>query len=138
MTADASENTELVSVAFASDRAEAEMIKGLLDTAGIVSTVQQKGINGPQLGFGLLNPGGGAQQVLVRSDQAEAARALLEGTAVNEATDSVGGDDYLEAEEASGGRARNYGLFGAYARIWVWSFGAMALAFGIFLLLRVA
>jgi len=136
MTADASESSELVSVAFASDRAEADMIKGLLDTAGIAGIVQQTGVNGPQLGYGLLNPGGGGQQVLVRADQADAARALLEGTAVNEPTESAGGEDDLEAEEVTGGRARNYGLFGAYARIWFWSFGAMALAFGIFLLLR--
>ena len=53
------------------------MIQGLLDSAGIPSVVQQVGIDGPQLGFGLLNPSGGSQRVMVRSDQAEAARALL-------------------------------------------------------------
>jgi hypothetical protein len=133
MTADAPEETELVSVASVGDRAEADMIQGLLNTAGIPSTAQQTGINGPQIGVGWLNPGGGSQQVLVRSDQAEAARALLEGAVANAQTDG----DYLEAEEATGRGPRNYGLFGAYARIWVWSLGAMALAFGIFLLLRV-
>jgi hypothetical protein len=136
MTADAPGEVELVGVASVADRAEADMIQGLLDTAGIQSTVQQTGIDGPRLGFGWLNPGGGSQRVMVRSDQAEAARALLEGTTVNEAADSLTSDEYLEAEEATGGRLRNYGLFGAYARIWAWSFGSMALAFGIFLLLR--
>jgi hypothetical protein len=73
---------------------------------------------------------------MVRSDQAEAARALLEGTAVNEPADSLTSDEYLEAEGATGRGPRNYGLAGAYARIWAWSFGTMALAFGVFLLLR--
>jgi hypothetical protein len=137
MTADAPEGAELVAVAFAGDRAEADMIQGLLDTAGIQSTTQQTGINGPQLGVGWLNPGGGSQRVLVRSDQAEAARRLIEGTVANEPVDGIGSDDFLEAEEATGRQPRNYGLFGAYARIWIWSFGLMALAFGVFLLLRV-
>ncbi len=136
MTADVPEETELVSVAFASDRAEADMIQGLLDTAGIPSALQQTGINGPQIGVGWLNPGDGSQQVLVRPEQAEAARTLLEGTVVNEPTDSAEGDAYLEPDEATGGGPRNYGLFGAYTRIWIWSFGTMALAFGVFLLLR--
>jgi hypothetical protein len=39
MTADAPREAELVSVAFVDDRAEADMIQGLLDTAGIQSTV---------------------------------------------------------------------------------------------------
>jgi hypothetical protein len=38
--------------------------------------------------------------------------------------------------EDRGRKPRDYGLLGAYARIWFWSVGAMALAFGIFLLLR--
>ncbi len=138
MTADAPDGAELIGVAFANDRAEADMIQGLLDTAGIPSALQQTGINGPQIGVGWLNPGGGSQQVLVRSDQAEAARALLKGTVANEPVDGIGSGDYLEAEEATGRGPRNYGLFGAYARIWVWSLAAMALTFGVFLLLRAA
>jgi hypothetical protein len=128
---------DLVSVAFASDRAEGDMIQGLLDSAGISSLLQQAGINGPQIGIGLLNPGGGPQRVMVRSGQAEAARALLEGATVpGETGDWAEGDS--SAEEERGGREpRSYGLAGAYGRIWAWSFGAMALAFGIFLLLRV-
>jgi hypothetical protein len=33
---------------------------------------------------------------------------------------------------------RNYGVVGAYARIWPWSVAALAVAFGIFMLARVA
>jgi hypothetical protein len=133
---DAPGGEDLVSVAFASDRAEGDMIQGLLDSAGISSLLQQAGINGPQIGIGLLNPGGGPQRVMVRSGQAEAARALLDEEAPGEAGDWAEGDSFTE-EETGGREPRNYGLIGAYGRIWAWSFGAMVLAFGIFLLLRV-
>lgn len=42
----------LVSVAFANDRAEGDMIKGLLESAGIPSVLQQTGVDGPRLGIG--------------------------------------------------------------------------------------
>ncbi len=135
---DARDGADLVSVAFAGDRAEANMIQGLLDSAGIPSALQQTGIDGPQLGMGWLNPGGGSQRVMVRSDQAEAARTLLEGTVVpSEPDDWVESDNHLDPEEAPGRPPRSYGLFGAYARIWAWSLGTMMLAFGVFLLLRI-
>jgi hypothetical protein len=38
---------------------------------------------------------------------------------------------------AGGGRARNYGAVGAYARALLWSLGIIGAAFGIFLVLRV-
>jgi hypothetical protein len=75
---DARGGEDLVSVAFANDRAEGNMIQGLLASAGIPGVLQQVGIAGLQLGMGSLNPGGASQRVMVRSDQAEAARALLE------------------------------------------------------------
>lgn len=127
---------ELIGVAFVGDRAEAEMIKGLLTTAGIPSFVKQVGIDGPQLGFGLANPGGGSQQVMVRSDQAEAARALLAETEVASEPESWAESALADAEEPTGGGPRNYGLLGAYARIWAWSLAAAALAFGAFALSR--
>jgi hypothetical protein len=128
---------DLVSVAFANDRAEGDMIKGLLDSAGIPSVLQQMGVDGPRLGIGLLNPGGGSQRVMVRPAQAEAARALLgEAVAPSEAGDWAEGDGSPDGEEAEGRKPRNYGLVGAYGRIWAWSLSAMMLAFGIFLLLR--
>lgn len=134
---DALRGEDLVSVAFASDRAEGDMIQGLLGSAGIPSSLQQIGIDGPQLGIGLLNPGGGSRRVMVHSEQAEAARALLEEAVVpSEPGDWVESDNSPYVEETEGRNPRNYGLIGAYARIWAWSLGAMALAFGVFLLLR--
>lgn len=111
------------------------MIQGLLRTAGIPSVMQQVGIDGPRLGHPLLNPGGGSQQVMVRPDDADAARALLEET-VAVAEPESWADIALNNDEAAGGGPRSYGLVGAYTRIWAWSLGSVALAFGIFLLLR--
>jgi hypothetical protein len=134
---DALRGENLVGVAFASDRAEGDMIQGLLGSAGIPSALQKIGIDGPQLGFGLLNPGGGSRRVMVRIDQAEAARALLaEAVVSSEPGDWVESDNSPYEEETEGRNPRNYGLIGAYARIWAWSLGAMTLAFGVFLLLR--
>jgi hypothetical protein len=39
-------------------------------------------------------------------------------------------------DDAQGRRPRSYGLVGAYARIWLWSLTALAIAFGVFLLAR--
>jgi len=113
------------------------MVKGLLDSAGIQSFLQQDGISGLQLGTGMLNPGGGPQRVMVRSDRAEAARAVIEEAVVRgDSGEWVETDSPSYSEPMDGRKPRNYGLIGAYARIWAWSFGAMALAFGVFLLLR--
>jgi len=64
----------------------------------------------------------------------------LEGTellAVAVAHDRAEGDMIKGLlDEAKGRGPRNYGLAGAYGRIWAWSLGAMLLAFGVFLLLR--
>jgi Putative prokaryotic signal transducing protein len=128
---------ELVGVAYANDRVEAEMIQGLLESAGIPSALQHVGIDGPLLGFGLLNPGGGSRRIMVRASQLEEARALLAETVVeHEQEGSTEIADPSNPEEAEGRDPRRYGLVGAYARIWAWSFGAMGLAFGIFMLLR--
>jgi hypothetical protein len=129
----------LVGVAYANDRVEAEMIQGLLESAGIPSVLQHTGVDGPMLGIGWLNPGGGSRQVLVRADQSEQARALLTETldkAEQESWAETANAAYLE--ETAGRNPRNYGLVGAYARIWAWSLGLMLLAFAIFLLLRLA
>jgi hypothetical protein len=128
---------ESVGIAYANDRVEAEMIRGLLESAGIPSAVQQRGIDGPLLGFGLLNPGGGSRRIMVRADLAEAARAVLAESLVPGEPD--GWDAFVDADdtsEASGRKPRSYNLIGAYARIWLWSLIAMGLAFAIFLLLR--
>lgn len=65
------------------------------------------------------------------------ARALLaEAVVPSEPEDWVASDSSSYAEETGGRKPRNYGLIGAYGRIWAWSLGAMTLTFGIFLLLR--
>jgi hypothetical protein len=38
--------------------------------------------------------------------------------------------------EARGKGPRSYGVVGAYARIWFWSFAILAVTFGIFMLAR--
>jgi hypothetical protein len=43
---------ELVGVAYANDRVEAEMIRGLLENGGIPSLLQPVGLDGPQIGVG--------------------------------------------------------------------------------------
>lgn len=134
--------SELVKVAFARDRVEAEMIHGLLENAGIPSLLEQTRLNvdGPQLGFGLATSGfgGGPQRLMVHANRAEEARSLLAETLVEDeegAMPEVANAEYLD--EAGGGRARNYGVVGGYARAMFWSLGIMGAAFGVFLLLRV-
>jgi hypothetical protein len=131
---------ELVDVAFARDKVEAELIKGLLENAGIPSLLQQARLNvdGPQLGFGLATSGfgGGPQRILVHGEQAQQARSLLADTLIESEDGTSPEIDSLEA--GSGGRARNYGVVGGYARAMAWSLLIMAAAFGVFLLLRAA
>ena len=132
---------ELVKIAFARDRVEGEMIRGLLENDGIPSLLEQVGLNvdGPQLGFGLAPGGfgGGPQRVMVHANRAEQARALLAGTLVEEkegAWPEVADAEHLE--EAGGGRARNYGVIGAYGRALLWSLVIIGAGFGLFLLSR--
>jgi hypothetical protein len=128
---------ELVGVAHAADRTEAEMIQGLLESAGIPSVLQRVGIDGPLLGVGWLNPGGGSQRVMVRASQSEEAQALLANSmADGEWVDWPETADSPYPEETGGRKLRSYGLIGAHVRIWAWSFGTMILAFAVFLLLR--
>lgn len=129
---------ELVDVAFARDPVEAGLIKGLLENAGIPSLLQQARLNvdGPQLGFGLATSGfgGGPQRILVHAERAQQARSLLADTLIESNVEVS--PDFGSAEEEGGGRARNYGVVGAYARAMGWSLLIMAAAFGVFLLLR--
>jgi hypothetical protein len=132
-----SDGQELVQVAYVGDLAEAEMVRGLLETRGIASLPQPVGINGPMLGFGLLNPGGGSQRVMVRAEQAREAQAVLAEALAEggeEAWPEIANAEHLA--DAGGRKPRNYGLVGAYARIYLWSIIAMGVAFGVFLLLR--
>jgi Putative prokaryotic signal transducing protein len=124
---------DLVEVAFAGDPGEAGMIQGLLEGAGIPSLLQPTGIDGTKLGIGLLPPG--SQRVLVRAEHAADARRLLADT-LGEGGREVAAGEAAESLGEAGG-PREYGLIGAYARIWLWSLAALAGAFGLFLLLRI-
>lgn len=128
--------TELVEIAFVGDEGEAMMIQALLEEHEIPSLQQQVAPSGPQLGYGLMNPGGGARRVMVHAQRADRARALVAAArAEHEALLEPVNAEYLE--DAKGGRKpRNYGLIGGYARAYLVSFGAMALIFGGYLLLR--
>jgi hypothetical protein len=70
---------ELVEVAFVGSESESAMVQALLEDNGIRSLQQQVGPNGPMLGYGPLNPGGGSRRVMVHAGQAEEARAAGTG-----------------------------------------------------------
>jgi hypothetical protein len=128
---------ELVGVASANDRIEGEMIQGLLESRGISSVLRPVGIDGPSLGYGLLNPGGGARRVMVPAGDLEAAQTLLAETWPEDEPEQAAVDGDSLAEESGLRGPRNYGLIGAYARIWAVSIAAVGVAFGVFMLLRV-
>src|SRR3954447_10733773 len=66
---------DLVEIMFASNRPEAEMVQGLLESGGVPSMLQATGVNGPQVGVGLIPQA--PQRVMVRADHADFARSLL-------------------------------------------------------------
>jgi Putative prokaryotic signal transducing protein len=130
---------ELVDVAYARDPVEAELIKGLLENAGIPSLLQQARLNvdGPNLGFGLATSGfgGGPQRVQVHAEQAQRAKSLLADTLIE--SEGEASPEFEGAlEEESGGRVRNYGVVGAYARAMGWSLVTLAVVTGIYFLLH--
>lgn len=128
--------TDLVEIAFVGDEHQASIIQALLESREIPSLQQQVGPSGPQLGYGLMNPGGGARRVMVHGDRADEARTIVAaGRAEGEELAEPLNAEYLE--DGQGGRKpRSYGLIGGYARAYVWSLGAMVLAFGAYELLR--
>ncbi len=111
------------------------MVQGLLEGEGIPSMLQATGVNGPQLGVGL-SPRS-PQRVMVRAEHADLARRLLARDTADEDLDvsELANAGYLD--EATGRGPRSYGVIGAYARIWFWSFAVLAITFGIFMLVRV-
>lgn len=127
--------SELVEVAYVRDTGEAAMIQGLLEEAGIPSMLQGIGFDGPRIGVAWVP--NSPQRVMVHAPRAEEARVLIARTLAEnegEAAPEIANARYLEGAE--GGKARSYGLIGGMGRIYLVSFGAMALAFGVFLLLR--
>jgi Putative prokaryotic signal transducing protein len=128
-----SERTE---IAFVADEHEAAMIQALLEQRGIPSLQQQVGVSGPQVGFGLLNPGGGARRIMVHQERVAEARAALMSVL---AEDQASIPEPVNAEhlaDAGGRRPRSYGLIGGYVRAYLWSLGAISLAFAVFVVLR--
>lgn len=126
---------ELVEVMFAPNRVEAEMVQGLLESEGVPSMLQATGVNGPQLGVGLSPQS--PQRVMVRAEHADLARRLLAEPGMEEDLDVDGLANAAYLDEARGRGPRSYGVIGAYARIWFWSFAALAVTFGVFMLARV-
>jgi hypothetical protein len=128
-------DADLVEVMFAPNRAEAEMVQGLLESEGVPSILQATGVDGPQLGVGLSPQS--PQRVMVRAEHADLAGRLLGEIGMEDDldVDELANAAYLD--EARGREPRSYGLIGAYARIWFWSFAAFAVVFGLFLLTRV-
>jgi hypothetical protein len=127
---------ELIEVAFVADEPHALMIQALLEEHGIPSLKQQVTPSGPALGYGLLNPSGGSQRVMVHADRADRARTLLEATMAEgeSALPESANAEYLA--DAEGRKPRDYSVIGGYARAFFWSFAAMALAFAVFMLVR--
>lgn len=126
---------ELVELTFVGDEHQAAMIQALLEQNEIPSIQQQVTPSGPQLGYGLMNFGGGSRRVMVHAHRVQEARAVLEEAQAN-------GEDLLEPvnsrylEEGQSGRKRLYGTRGALARMYLFIFGLMALSFGGFMFLH--
>ena len=82
-------NVELAQAAFVHNEVEAEMIRGLLESAGIPSLIQAAGLfEGTRHGFGGGVPVyGGAQKVMVHAHRLEEARELLESTVTEDELD---------------------------------------------------
>jgi len=128
---------DLVEIAVVADEFQGKMIQALLEEHRIPSLLQQVAPSGPQLGYGLMNPSGGARRVMVHPPNAERARALVEATTAeqDEVPEPVNAA-YLE-DAAGGRRPRNYGLIGAYARAFAVSIGLLTLVFALWMLARV-
>lgn len=128
---------DLVEVAFVGDEIQAAMIQALLEQHEIPSLQEQVTPSGAQLGYSLMNPGGGARRVMVHDHRVEEARAILaeaEADGEREAPEPVNAR-YIE--EAQGGRGpRSYGLVGAFVRMFLVSAVVMALVFGVWWLFR--
>jgi hypothetical protein len=129
--------SELVEVAFVGDEFQAKMIQALLEQHEIPSLLEQVTPSGPQLGYGLMNPGGGARRVMVHAPNAERARVLVEATMAeqDEVPEPVNAG-YLE-DAAGTRRPRNYNVIGAYARAFLVSFAVLALVSALWMLARV-
>lgn len=131
-------DSELTEVAWVGNAYEAAIVQALLEESEIPSMQEQVGVDGPMLGYGYLT-GAGSRRVMVHAHRAEEARALL---ADARAEDEQAAPEPVNArylEEARGRGPRNYGVIGAYARMYFVALLAIivfALAFGVFMLMR--
>jgi hypothetical protein len=117
-----STGNELVQVAFAADPVQAGVIQGLLEDRGISSVLEATSPSGTILVEPLLPES--PQRVMVSADAAVDARIVLA--------------EVLEVDEqtTAGWQRFGHGLLGALVKATVVSFGAMALVYCVFLLLR--
>lgn len=132
-----SEGEELVEAAGARNSIEAGMLQGLLEDAGMPCMVRSYGVNGPQLGIGLLPEHGGSQQVMVHARRLVEARGVLSRVrAADQALDAQLAAERRLEYSGRGRKPRNYNLIGAYARIWAWSLAVFAVIAGLYFLGR--
>jgi Putative prokaryotic signal transducing protein len=127
---------EPVQVAYADTREEAALIRGLLREAKIKSIARQAGVEGGIGTSSLLTRS--PRRIYVRPEDAAAARTLLSETMVEDPAESEIPEPvnatYLE--DARGHKPRDYGLIGAYARIWVVGIVVLGLVLVVFLLIH--
>jgi putative signal transducing protein len=72
------EDPELATATFVQSEVEAEMVRGLLESAGIPSIIQAAGMfEGSRHGFGGVPVYGGAQKVLVHAHRLEEAQTVI-------------------------------------------------------------
>ena len=111
------------------------MIRGVLETAGIPSILQQVGFDGAKLGLGPLPTHGGAQKVMVHAEREQGSGRCspmqLRGPRMIPEPINA---EYLEGADDRG--LRSYGVVGAYARIYIVSIAAIAAIFLVWLLSR--
>ncbi len=86
-------NEELVKVFDTEQESEAMVVRGLLESAGIEAVIQN--LDAPQD----VLPGVGGVVVLVRAEQAENARQLIDDSRNNAAANEVASEDITVSEE---------------------------------------
>ncbi len=83
-------NVELATAAFVRNEMEAEMIRGLLESAEIPSLIQAAGMfEGTRHGFGGVPVYGGAQKVMVHAHRLEEAKEVIAATLAADELDEL-------------------------------------------------
>jgi hypothetical protein len=125
-----------VQIAFADTREEAALIRGLLREADIKSIARQTSFEGPTIGTGLLTRS--SRRIYVRPEDAAAARTLIAETMVEDPAETEIPEPANAAylDEAWGHKARDYSVFGAFARAYVVAIVVVGLVLVAFLILH--